>query len=57
MKTLIAESIVKLLGNENVEEVADMLEIPPEESMGDLLCHVLLSRRCYVKVPKLLQKS
>ena len=35
MKTLIAESIVKLLEGVSVEEVADMLETPPEESMGD----------------------
>lgn len=52
MKTLIAESIVKLLGNENVEEVADMLEIPPEESMGDFALPCFTFAKMLRKSPK-----
>lgn len=52
MKTLIAENIVKLLGNENVEEVADMLEIPPEESMGDFALPCFTFAKMLRKSPK-----
>ncbi len=57
MKNKIAESIVKLLGNENVKEVADMLETPPEESMGDFALPCFAFAKVLRKSPKIIAEE
>ena len=57
MKNKIAESIVKLLGNENVKEVADMLETPPEESMGDFALPCFAFAKVLRKSPKIIAQE
>ncbi len=57
MKKKIAESIVELLGNGKVEEVADMLEIPPEESMGDFALPCFTFAKVLRKSPKIIAEE
>lgn len=57
MKTLIAESIVKLLEGVSVEEVADMLETPPEESMGDFALPCFAFAKVLRKSPKIIAQE
>lgn len=57
MKNKIAESIVKLLENGNVEEVAEMLETPPEESMGDFALPCFAFAKVRRKSPKIIAEE
>ena len=57
MKNKIAESIVKLLENGNVEEVTEMLEIPPEESMGDFAMPCFGFAKMLRKNPKIIAEE
>ena len=57
MKNKIAESIVKLLESGNVEEVAEMLETPPEESMGDFALPCFAFAKVLRKSPKIIAEE
>lgn len=57
MKTKIAESIVKLLENVSVEEIEDMLKIPPEESMGDFALPCFAFAKMLRKNPKVIAQE
>ena len=50
MKMKIVQSIAKLLGNVSVEELQELLEVPPQEKLGDF------SMPCFC-LAKLLRKS
>jgi len=57
MKTKIAESIVKLLENVSVEDMTDMLEIPPEENMGDFALPCFAFAKTLRKNPKVIAQE
>ncbi len=57
MKKKIAESVAKLLENGNVEEVAGMLETPPEESMGDFALPCFAFAKVLRKNPKIIAEE
>ena len=57
MKNKIAESIVKLMENVSVEEVEDMLETPPEESMGDFALPCFAFAKVLRKSPKIIAEE
>lgn len=57
MKTKIAESIVKLLADVSKEEIADMLETPPEESMGDFALPCFAFAKMLRKNPKVIAQE
>ncbi len=57
MKNKIAESVVKLLENGSLEEVAGMLEMPPEESMGDFALPCFAFAKVLRKSPKIIAEE
>jgi len=57
MKNKIAESIENLLEGVSAEEVADMLETPPEESMGDFALPCFAFAKVLRKSPKIIAQE
>lgn len=57
MKNKIAESIVKLLENVSEEDMAEMLETPPEESMGDFALPCFVFAKVLRKSPKIIAEE
>lgn len=57
MKTKIAQSIAKLLGNVNVEDLMALMEVPSEERLGDLALPCFSLAKFLRKNPKIIAEE